>query len=120
MWRNRKVDPAAIRRTTLFTVEGERDDICSVGQTVAALLENIRTQDAPLPRRADAAFAIGKAETLREGGDVAIIANGVMVARALAAAAPVTTASQVKRRDAVNSSACVRIGFIVGTTISHS
>ena len=36
MWRNRKVDPAAIRRTTLFTVEGERDDICSVGQTVAA------------------------------------------------------------------------------------
>jgi polyhydroxyalkanoate depolymerase len=36
MWRNRKVNPAAIRRTTLFTVEGERDDICSVGQTVAA------------------------------------------------------------------------------------
>jgi polyhydroxyalkanoate depolymerase len=35
-WRGRKVDPAAIRRTTLFTVEGERDDICSVGQTVAA------------------------------------------------------------------------------------
>jgi polyhydroxyalkanoate depolymerase len=33
---NRKVDPAAIRRTALFTVEGERDDICSVGQTVAA------------------------------------------------------------------------------------
>ena len=36
VWRNRKVDPAAIRRTALFTVEGERDDICSVGQTVAA------------------------------------------------------------------------------------
>ncbi|WP_374574527.1 polyhydroxyalkanoate depolymerase [Phenylobacterium sp.] len=35
-WRNRKVDPAAIRKTALFTVEGERDDICSVGQTVAA------------------------------------------------------------------------------------
>jgi polyhydroxyalkanoate depolymerase len=35
-WRGRKVDPAAIRRTALFTVEGERDDICSVGQTVAA------------------------------------------------------------------------------------
>jgi transketolase len=31
-------------------------------------------------------FEIGKAETLREGGDVAIIANGVMVHRALAAA----------------------------------
>ena len=35
-WRGRKVDPGAIRRTALFTVEGERDDICSVGQTVAA------------------------------------------------------------------------------------
>jgi len=36
VWRNRKVNPGAIRRTALFTVEGERDDICSVGQTVAA------------------------------------------------------------------------------------
>ena len=35
-YRGSKVDPAAIRRTALFTVEGERDDICSVGQTVAA------------------------------------------------------------------------------------
>lgn len=33
---NRRVDPAAIRKTALMTVEGERDDICSVGQTVAA------------------------------------------------------------------------------------
>ena len=32
----RKVNPAAIRRTALMTVEGERDDICAVGQTVAA------------------------------------------------------------------------------------
>jgi poly(3-hydroxybutyrate) depolymerase len=32
----RIVNPAAIRRTALMTVEGERDDICSVGQTVAA------------------------------------------------------------------------------------
>ena len=31
-----KVDPSAIRRTALLTVEGERDDICSVGQTLAA------------------------------------------------------------------------------------
>jgi poly(3-hydroxybutyrate) depolymerase len=30
------VDPSAIRRTALMTVEGERDDICAVGQTVAA------------------------------------------------------------------------------------
>jgi poly(3-hydroxybutyrate) depolymerase len=35
-WRGRKVDPGAIRRTALLTVEGERDDICSVGQTLAA------------------------------------------------------------------------------------
>lgn len=31
-----RVDPAAIERTALMTVEGERDDICGVGQTVAA------------------------------------------------------------------------------------
>ncbi|PXW95495.1 poly(3-hydroxybutyrate) depolymerase [Sphaerotilus hippei] len=35
-WRDRPVRPEAIRRTVLFTVEGERDDICSIGQTVAA------------------------------------------------------------------------------------
>jgi poly(3-hydroxybutyrate) depolymerase len=35
-WRGRKVEPKAIRRTMLLTVEGERDDICAVGQTAAA------------------------------------------------------------------------------------
>jgi len=35
-WRSQKVEPKAIRRTTLLTVEGERDDICAVGQTSAA------------------------------------------------------------------------------------
>lgn len=35
-YRGRAVKPAAIRRTTLLTVEGERDDICSLGQTAAA------------------------------------------------------------------------------------
>jgi poly(3-hydroxybutyrate) depolymerase len=35
-WRGREVRPKAIRRTALLTVEGERDDICSIGQTVAA------------------------------------------------------------------------------------
>lgn len=34
--RGRPVDPSHIRRTALLTVEGERDDICSVGQTAAA------------------------------------------------------------------------------------
>ena len=36
-WHGQKVDPAAIRRTSLLVVEGERDDICGVGQTMAAL-----------------------------------------------------------------------------------
>ena len=34
--RGRIVQPAAIRRTALLTVEGENDDICSIGQTLAA------------------------------------------------------------------------------------
>jgi transketolase len=40
-----------------------------------------------LPRHAGHKFEIGKAETLAEGSDLAIIANGVMVHRALDAAA---------------------------------
>ena len=35
-FRGRRVTPAAIRRTALLTVEGERDDICDIGQTLAA------------------------------------------------------------------------------------
>jgi poly(3-hydroxybutyrate) depolymerase len=35
-WRGRRVDPGAVRRTALVTVEGERDDICAPGQTLAA------------------------------------------------------------------------------------
>lgn len=35
-YRGRPVDPGAIRRTALLTVEGERDDICGIGQTAAA------------------------------------------------------------------------------------
>ncbi len=35
-YRGQKVEPAALKRTTLFTVEGEKDDICAVGQTLAA------------------------------------------------------------------------------------
>lgn len=37
-YRGRRVDCGAIRRTALLTVEGERDDICAVGQTAAAHL----------------------------------------------------------------------------------
>jgi poly(3-hydroxybutyrate) depolymerase len=35
-FRGRPVDPKAIRRTALLTIEGEKDDICSIGQTLAA------------------------------------------------------------------------------------
>jgi polyhydroxyalkanoate depolymerase len=43
-WRGRRIDTAAIRRTALLTVEGERDDICALGQTLAAqdLCPNVR------------------------------------------------------------------------------
>jgi poly(3-hydroxybutyrate) depolymerase len=44
-YRGRRVNAAAIRRTALMTVEGERDDICAVGQTMAAqeLCSNVKT-----------------------------------------------------------------------------
>jgi poly(3-hydroxybutyrate) depolymerase len=35
-WQGTRVDPGAIRGTALLTVEGERDDICAIGQTMAA------------------------------------------------------------------------------------
>ncbi len=37
MYKGRKVRPDMIKKTFLFTVEGERDDICGLGQTAAAL-----------------------------------------------------------------------------------
>ena len=36
-YRGRKVELGAIRRTAMLTVEGELDDICAIGQTMAAL-----------------------------------------------------------------------------------
>jgi poly(3-hydroxybutyrate) depolymerase len=35
-FRGELVEPKAIRKTSLLTVEGERDDICALGQTLAA------------------------------------------------------------------------------------
>ena len=35
-FRGRTVDPRSIRRTALLTIEGEKDDICALGQTLAA------------------------------------------------------------------------------------
>ena len=34
--RGQRLEPRAITRTALLTVEGEKDDICSPGQTLAA------------------------------------------------------------------------------------
>ncbi|WP_207783401.1 polyhydroxyalkanoate depolymerase [Methylosinus sp. RM1] len=36
LFKGRKVTPRAIKKTFLLTVEGEKDDICAVGQTLAA------------------------------------------------------------------------------------
>ena len=36
-WRGQKIRPELIRHTAMMTVEGERDDICAIGQTMAAL-----------------------------------------------------------------------------------
>ena len=43
-YRGRKINLVAITRTALLTVEGEKDDICSLGQTLAAqdLCSNLR------------------------------------------------------------------------------
>jgi polyhydroxyalkanoate depolymerase len=43
-YRGQRVDAQSVRRTALLTVEGERDDICAPGQTVAAhdLCESIK------------------------------------------------------------------------------
>lgn len=35
-FQGRRIDPGAIERTALLTVEGERDDVCGIGQTMAA------------------------------------------------------------------------------------
>ena len=59
---------------------------------VAAATEGpffLRLSRMPVPdlkRPADATFRVGAAEILREGGDAAVIANGVMVSRAIEAA----------------------------------
>lgn len=48
-WHGEKVEPAAIKRTALLTVEGEKDDICSVGQTLAA--QDLCTSIRPYKKR---------------------------------------------------------------------
>jgi polyhydroxyalkanoate depolymerase len=56
-WRGNPVDPGAMRKTGLLTVEGERDDICAIGQTLAAqeLCPNLR----PYKRRHHVQTGVG-------------------------------------------------------------
>lgn len=56
-YRGRKVDPSAIRRTALLTVEGEKDDICSIGQTVAA--QDLCTSIRPYMRQHHVQIGVG-------------------------------------------------------------
>jgi poly(3-hydroxybutyrate) depolymerase len=46
-WRGQPVNTAAIKTTALMTVEGERDDICGLGQTLAAhdLLTSVKPRN---------------------------------------------------------------------------
>ncbi len=48
-YKGRQVNPGAIKKTFVFTVEGERDDICGLGQTSAAL--DLCTNLRPLLKR---------------------------------------------------------------------
>ena len=81
-----------------------------------------------LPRAADAEFRLGRSEVLRDGGDAVIIANGVMVHRALAAAdvlattglsARVVNMSSIAPLDLDAIRAAAEVGAIV-TVEEHS
>jgi poly(3-hydroxybutyrate) depolymerase len=56
-YRGRLVKPSAITKTFLFTVEGERDDICGLGQTSAAL--DLCTNLRPLLKRHHVQTGVG-------------------------------------------------------------
>jgi poly(3-hydroxybutyrate) depolymerase len=56
-YHGRRVDPAAITRTMLLTIEGERDDICAVGQTAAA--HDLCTGLRPFERRQHLQAGVG-------------------------------------------------------------
>ncbi len=56
-YRGRKVNPSAIRRTALLTVEGERDDICALGQTSVA--HDLCTAIKPFMRRHHMQVGVG-------------------------------------------------------------
>jgi transketolase len=87
-----------------------------------------RMQVPEIPRKPGAAFEIGKAEILHEGDDMAILANGVLVHRALEAArelaqkgigARVLNISTISPLDEDAILACAKTGAIV-TAEEHS
>ena len=68
-------------------------DAVETTKMVAAMVDHpgpmyirINRNDLPILTPADTPFEIGKLYTIREGGDVVVFANGVMVSRALTAA----------------------------------
>ena len=85
-------DIAILRSIPQFTVVAPADPV-ELRKALAVILDldgpvYLRTGRSPLPTisPADAQFEIGKGVVLREGSDVTVIAVGVMVHRALAAA----------------------------------
>ncbi|MDB6060263.1 MAG: depA, partial [Verrucomicrobiaceae bacterium] len=55
--RGRLVNPGKIKRTALFTIEGEQDDICSAGQTLAA--QDLCTGIPPFKRKHHVQTGVG-------------------------------------------------------------
>lgn len=73
-------------------------DAVETTKMVAAMVDHpgpmyirINRNDLPILTPADTPFEIGKLYTIREGGDVVVFANGVMVSRALTAAEELAT-----------------------------
>ena len=66
--------------------EETRQAVHAAAHTRGPIFLRLSRMAVPLIYDRDYRFTIGKASTLRDGSDVTIIANGVMVARALAAA----------------------------------
>lgn len=56
-WRGRTVNLAKIKRTALFTIEGELDDLCSPGQTLAA--QELCTAIPPFKRKHHVQTGVG-------------------------------------------------------------
>lgn len=56
-FRGRLVKPSAIKRTALFTIEGELDDLCSPGQTLAA--QDLCTSIPPFKRKHHVQTGVG-------------------------------------------------------------